>query len=194
VIVALWLLPIAAVVALKVADAAPAATVTDPGTASVALVLVRVTVAPPVGAVRVRVTVQLLEELGPRVAGLHTSEETSTGAWSAKETEKELEPKLALTVADWDVVRLAAVAANVAVEAPAATETVAGAERAAALLLVRVTVAPPDGAAWFKLTVHVEDAREANVVGEQARLVSRTEENVVAAVLADGAETFPAAS
>ena len=50
-------------------------------------------------------------------------------------------------MADWDVVRLAAVAANVAVEAPAVTETEAGAERAAALLLVRVTVAPADGAA-----------------------------------------------
>ena len=40
----------AAVVALKVAEVAAAATVTDAGTVSVELVLVRATVAPPVGA------------------------------------------------------------------------------------------------------------------------------------------------
>jgi len=72
------LLPTAAVVALKVADRAAAATVTDAGTVSVALVLVRVTAAPPVGAGWVRVTMQVLEELGPRVVGLQASEETST--------------------------------------------------------------------------------------------------------------------
>jgi hypothetical protein len=68
----------AAVVALKVADVAVAATVTEAGTLSVALVLVRVTVAPPVGAVSDKVTVQALEELDPRLVGLQTREETST--------------------------------------------------------------------------------------------------------------------
>ena len=72
------MLPIAAVVALKVAEVAAAATVSDAGTVSVALVLVRLTVAPPVGAACVRVTVQVLEELGPRLVGLQTREETST--------------------------------------------------------------------------------------------------------------------
>jgi hypothetical protein len=68
----------AAVVALKVAEVAAVATVTDAGAVSVALVLVRVTVAPPVGAVWDRVTVQVLDELGPRLVGLQVSEETST--------------------------------------------------------------------------------------------------------------------
>ena len=55
--------------ALKVAEVAAAATVTDAGTVSVVLVLVRVTAAPPVGAALVRVTVQVeLLELF-RVAG-----------------------------------------------------------------------------------------------------------------------------
>ena len=72
------MLPIATVVALKVADKAAAATVIDAGTASVALVLVRVTAAPPVGAGCVRVTVHVLEELCPRLAGLQASDETST--------------------------------------------------------------------------------------------------------------------
>ena len=72
------MLPIAAVVALKVADMAAAATVTEAGAVSVALVLVKVTAAPPVGAGWVRVTVQVLAELGPRLVGLQVSEETST--------------------------------------------------------------------------------------------------------------------
>ena len=72
------MLLMAAVVALKVAEVAAAATVTDAGTVRVALVLVRVTLAPPVGAGWVRVTVQELEELGPRLVGLQVSEETRT--------------------------------------------------------------------------------------------------------------------
>ena len=68
----------AAAVALKVAVVAPAATVTDAGTVSVPLVLVTVTAAPPVGAARVSVTVQVLVELGPRLVGLQASGETST--------------------------------------------------------------------------------------------------------------------
>jgi hypothetical protein len=68
------------VVALKVAVVAAASTVTDAGTVRVGLLLVRVTLAPPVGAAWVRVTVQVLVEFGPRLVGLQTSEETSTGA------------------------------------------------------------------------------------------------------------------
>ena len=69
-----------AVVALKVAVVAAAATVTDAGTVRVELVLVRVTLAPPVGAACDMVTVQELEEFGPRLVGLQASEETSTDA------------------------------------------------------------------------------------------------------------------
>jgi hypothetical protein len=68
------------VLTLKVAAVAAGATATDAGTVRVALVLVRATVAPPAGAGWVRVTVQVLEALGPRLVGLQTSEETSTGA------------------------------------------------------------------------------------------------------------------
>ena len=74
------MLAMAAVVALKLADMAVAATVTEVGTVRVALVLVRATAAPPVGAAWVRVTVQALEALGPRLVGVQTSEETSTDA------------------------------------------------------------------------------------------------------------------
>jgi len=74
--VALWLLPTVAVVALKVAEVAAAATVTEAGTVRVVLVLVRVTMPPPVGAAWVRVTVQVeLPEL-LRVAGRQAKEAT----------------------------------------------------------------------------------------------------------------------
>ena len=74
------MLAMATVVALKLTQVAAAATVTDAGTVSVEFVLVRVTIAPPVGAGWVRVAVQVLEAFGPRVLGLQISEETSTGA------------------------------------------------------------------------------------------------------------------
>jgi hypothetical protein len=78
--VAVELLAMAAVVTVKVADVAAAATVTEAGTVNVALELESVTLAPPVGAAWVRVTVQVLEELAPMLAGLQASDETSTGA------------------------------------------------------------------------------------------------------------------
>jgi hypothetical protein len=70
----------AAVVALKVAEDKPAPTVTDAGTVSTVLVFVSATAAPPAGAALVSVTVQRLDPFGPRLAGLHVSEETSTDA------------------------------------------------------------------------------------------------------------------
>ena len=80
VIVALALLAMVAVVTLNVTDVAAAATVTEAGTVNVALEFARVTLAPPAGAAWVRVTVQVLEELAPMLAGLQASDETSTGA------------------------------------------------------------------------------------------------------------------
>ena len=59
---------------------------------------------------------------------------------------KELEPSVAVTVADWAVATKAAVAVNVAVEAAAATEMEADTESAVALLLLRLTSIPPVGA------------------------------------------------
>jgi len=74
------LLAMVAVVTLKVEDVAAAATVTEAGTVKVALEFARVTLAPPAGAAWVRVTVQVLEELAPMLAGLQASDDTSTDA------------------------------------------------------------------------------------------------------------------
>ena len=78
--VAVELLVRVAVVALKIAEVAAAETVTEAGTVRVELVLVRVTLAPPVGAGWVKVPVQVLEAFCPRLVGLQASEETRTGA------------------------------------------------------------------------------------------------------------------
>jgi len=78
--VAVWLLLTLAVVALNAAEVAPPTTVTDAGTVRAELLLDRLRPAPPVGAAWVKDTVQVLEELGPRLVGLHANDDTSTGA------------------------------------------------------------------------------------------------------------------
>ncbi len=90
------------------------------------------------------------------------------------ETEKELVPRVAVTLAVWGVVMVAAVAEKVAVAAPAGTVTEVGTESVAELLLARVTAVPPEGAAWFSVAVQVETAPEARVVGEQLSPLSST--------------------
>ena len=89
----------AAAVALKVAVVAPAATVTDAGTVSEALLLASVTLDPPVGAFWVSVTVQVLTALCPRLAGSQATPETSTGASRLIVAVLELLPRVAVTVA-----------------------------------------------------------------------------------------------
>ena len=79
-IVELPLLLIVPVVTLNVPVVAVAATVTDVGTVRVELLFDRLTLAPPVGADWVRVTVQVLDEFCPRLLGLQDREETSTAA------------------------------------------------------------------------------------------------------------------
>jgi len=79
VMVALELAPTAAVVTVNVAEVAAAASVTEGGSVSVALVFERVMLMPPLGAACVTVTVQVLEEFAPRVAGVQDSKETDSG-------------------------------------------------------------------------------------------------------------------
>ena len=90
---------VAAAVALKVAVVAPAATVTDAGTASEGLLLASVTLAPPVGAFSVSVTVHVLTALCPRLVGLQATPETRTGVSRLIVAVCELLPRVAVTVA-----------------------------------------------------------------------------------------------
>jgi hypothetical protein len=66
---------VAAAVALKVAVVDPAATVTEAGTVSRALLLASVTAEPPAGAAVFKVTVQLAAVLVFRLTGLHVTDE-----------------------------------------------------------------------------------------------------------------------
>jgi hypothetical protein len=80
--IAAWLPATAPVEAVKVADVALAGTVTDAGTVRAERLELNVTMTPFVEAGWQRITVQALEELGPRLVGLHESAETDTGATS----------------------------------------------------------------------------------------------------------------
>jgi hypothetical protein len=135
--VALWLLAItAAAVALNVAEVDPDVTVTDAGTVSVALLLASVRLNPPVGAVCVSVTVQVLTALCPKLVGLQVTADTSTGAVRLTVAICELLPRVAVTVALWLLAIAApAVALKAAVVAPDATVTDAGTVSRESLLL-----------------------------------------------------------
>jgi len=113
--------------------------------------------------------VQVLEALGPKLVGLQASPVTVTGATRLIVALCELLPNVAFTVADCDVVKVPAVALNVAEVAPAATVTDAGTVNVV-LLLVSVTALPPAGAAWFRVTVQVLEALGPRLAGLHATL------------------------
>jgi hypothetical protein len=74
-----WLPDGVPVVAVNVAELLFAATITDPGTVSAELVLVMVTLAPPVGAAFVSVIVQVVFAFAPTLAAAHCRDETVSG-------------------------------------------------------------------------------------------------------------------
>jgi len=65
---------------VKLAVVEPAATVTAVGTVSAVALLESATLAPPLSAAWLSMTVQVAEALDPRLVGLQLSEETCTGA------------------------------------------------------------------------------------------------------------------
>jgi len=87
------------VVALNVAEVAPAATVIDDCTVNTMLVLESATIAPPLGGAFVKVTVQVLKESGPRLVGLQSSEDTSTGATRVRLAVRDAPFNVAVTMA-----------------------------------------------------------------------------------------------
>ena len=156
----------AATVAVKVALVAVAATVTEAGTATLELLLARLTARPPLGAARVRLIVQAevpgaVKELGVQIRPL-------TCASGLMVTVVVTLPlPVAVIVTGWLAVTEPAVALKVALVDPADTVTEAGTVRAA-LLALNDTTCPPVGAALVWLTVQVLNAPEFTVEGEQA--------------------------
>ena len=162
-------------VAVKEAVVAAAATVTLVGTVRLALLLVKLTAEPPVGAAPLKVTVQVLVPGPVNEAGLQARALTLkvTGATS-EIAEVALAPlAVAVSVAVEFVEIVPAVAEKAAVAAPAAMLTEAGAV-SRALLLVMETVRPPVAAAALAVTMHALVAPEVKDVGVQISEVTVT--------------------
>ena len=147
----------------------PAATETDAGTVNDPLLLERATVPPPVF---VRVTVQALTPALPRVAGAQATEVTAAGGTSAIDAGREDPFNEAVTVAVCSLPIMPAVAVNVAVVPPEATDTEAGTV-SDPVLLASATVPPP---VRERVTVQALDPPELNDDGAQLKpdIVGRT--------------------
>jgi hypothetical protein len=157
----------APVVTLKVADDAPAFTLTEAGVVRLAVESVIAAVVPPAGAGCARVTVQAPEECGPRLAGVQFNPETVTDV-PARFTVQLLEFPLyvAVSVAVWLPVIAPAAILNVNADAPAAIVIEAGALKTLFVFAI-VIRAPPAGAMSVMRTVQVPPTFDPNVVGPQ---------------------------
>ena len=160
---------------MKVALLASAATVTLAGTvAADVLLLLSVTIAPPLGAAPVSVTVPC-EALPPAtVLGLRVTPLADT-AFVTVSTAPGLDPpKLAEIVELVETLTGNVVTVKVALLAPAATVTLAGTVAADVLLLVSDTIAPPLGAGPVSVTVPCEGLPPTTVLGFSATLLADT--------------------
>ena len=153
------------VVTVNVAVVAPAATVTLPGTCADVLLLPRATVAPPMGATLLRVTVAVEEFPPTTLAGFRVSEARVAGVavttrFAALVVVYTAEIETVVS-ADIELV----VTLKVANVAFAPTGTVAGTWATAVLLLERATTTPPVGAGPLSVTVPAEVRPPCTVVG-----------------------------
>jgi hypothetical protein len=175
---------IAEVLALKEVAVKAAGTVTDDGAVRAELVLVRVITPPPAGAGCDRLIVQVLAELGPRLVGLHTREDSRTEVVRLRVVFAALPLYVAVMVALELPPRAAVVAVKLAELAAAAIVTEAGTV-SKELVLAKVRTAPPAGAGWDKATVQVVEAFGPRLVGLQDREETSAKAARVTVVLAE---------
>ena len=156
----------------------------EAGTVKSALLSLRTTVTPPLGAAAERPTVQVLLEPEASVAGEHTSEDTVTAgaAERLREAVMELPFSAAVTIAVCDEVTVPAVALKEPLVAPAITLTDAGTV-SAELLSETLAVTPPVGAALFRPNVQAAMPPDCRVDGAHCREVSRTGATTVTEVV-----------
>lgn len=128
-----------------------AGTVTDAGTVTEVEFDESVTTTPPVGAELPIVTVQFTELFGNRDAPHCTDEMLITTTCTVALADEPL--RVAVTVAAWFELTVAALMLNDAEVALAATVTDAGTVSPVTLLL-SATLDPPEGAALLSITVH----------------------------------------
>lgn len=151
----------AAIVAVKLLVAAPAATLTFAGTPTAELLLARLTANPPLGADSVSVTVQLsvpapvIDEL-PQLSPLNSGGFVPTwlAASSCTSNVSATSPALAVNVAVSVALTAETLAVKLTAVDPSATVTEAG-KLIAALSLVRPTANPPLVAAVLSSTVQM---------------------------------------
>ena len=153
-------------VAVKEPVVAAAATVTLAGTVRLALLLVRATTAPPVGAGPLKLRLQALVPGPVKEDGAHVRVLMVTGAFMVIAALALPPLAAAVIVPVQSLAIVPAVAEKVAVEAPAAMVREAGAV-SAALFEEMATKTPPAGAATLVVTVQMLLAPAANDVGEQ---------------------------
>ncbi len=156
------------VVIVKVAELAPAATVTDADVAAQPLLEASCTVRPPVGAAPLSVTVPV-EEVPPTTEVGDTVRLVGVGGMTVRAAVAVELPETAVIVAE--VVAASGIVAttNVAEVAPSATVTLLGGI-AYPLLDVKVTTAPPIGAGAASVTVPVDDIPPITLAGETVTL------------------------
>src|SRR5262249_33230264 len=139
---------------VNLADVAPAGTVIDAGIVnSKEFVTASATTAPPAGAAEVSVTVGVVEVPYPITAGEMVSPASAAGGLTVSVAVLAAPLYVAVIVTAVTAVTALLVTVKFAVVAPAATVTDAGTVAAFTLLLVRVTTAPPAGAATPRVTV-----------------------------------------
>src|SRR5687767_2855944 len=151
------------VVALKLALAAPAGTVTLAGTETAPLLLESATCAPPAGAGPLKVTVPETALPPVTLAGLVLRDERTAGV-TEREAVCDAPPRVPVRVTEVGVATGLVVTLKVALVAPAATVTLAGTVTDG-LLLERLTWAPPAGAAALSVAVPVAVPPPVTVAG-----------------------------
>ena len=153
----------------KLALSAPAVTVTLAGTlATVVVLLDSVTIAPPVGATVVNVTVPVLAAPPTTLVGLTVTEDKLAGGGgglTVSTAVREAPPKVPEIVTGVATVTAVVVMEKFALSAPAATVTLAGTLATVVVLLDSVTIAPPVGAAEVNVAVPVLAAPPTTLVG-----------------------------
>jgi len=158
----------AMVATVNVALVAPAGTVTLPGTDAAAALLESETAAPPAGAGAFKVAVPVEGDPPVTLAGLTASAESAGGITVSDAVCDAPLPSVAEIATAVDAATAVVVTVKVALEAPAGTVTLAGTEATAALLLERVTVAPPARAGPLSVTVPVEGLVPVTLAGASA--------------------------
>jgi hypothetical protein len=136
--------------------------------AAVVLLLDSVTVAPPMGAGEVNVTVPVLAVAPTTLVGLTVTEDKLAGGGgglTVSTAVREAPPKVPEIVTGVAAVTAVVVIEKLALSAPAATVTLAGTPATVVLLLDSVTIAPPVGAAVVNVAVPVLPAPPTTLVG-----------------------------